>query len=139
LNDGQVLIAGGSNSTRGYPTYLATAELYNPASGTFSYTTRTLKAARAYHTATLLSSGLVLIAGGFDGNVASDYLASAKLYNPTTGTFTLVGSMKIARQLHTATLLKNGQVLIAGATLAPSLVVCWIARSSTILPSRLLP
>jgi hypothetical protein len=117
LNDGQVLIAGGSNSARGYPTYLTTAELYNPVTGTFSYTTRTLKVARAHHTATLLSNGLVLVAGGFDGNLSSDYLASAELYNPATGTFTLAGSMKIARQLHTATLLNNGLVLIAGGNL----------------------
>ena len=117
LSDGQVLIAGGSNSARGYPTYLATAELYNPATGTFSYTTRTLKAARAYHTATLLSNGLVLIAAGFDGNLSSDYLASAELYNPANGSFTLTGSLNVARQLHTATLLNSGLVLVAGGNL----------------------
>src|SRR5208282_3018000 len=65
--------------------------------------------AREYHTATLLSNGLVLIAGGLNGLP----IASAELYNPATGTFTLTGSLNTARQYHTATLLNNGLVLIA--------------------------
>jgi hypothetical protein len=48
-----------------------------------------------------------LIAGG-------ENLASAELYDPTTGTFTLTGSMTAVREVHTATLLNNGTVLVAG-------------------------
>ena len=56
----------------------------------------------------------MLIAGGY--NSSSGFLASAELYNPATGTFTLTGSLNTARDYHTATLLNNGMVLIAGGT-----------------------
>jgi trimeric autotransporter adhesin len=107
LNNGMVLIAGGYNGN-----ILASAELCDPASGTFTFT-GSLNTARVYHTATLLNNGLVLIAGGTDNN--GNILASAELYNPTTGTFTPTGSLNTARELHTATV-KNGMVLIAGGT-----------------------
>jgi len=114
LDNGMVLIAGGFNSSLNpsYP-YLASAELYNPATGTFSYTTGTLNTARYNHTATLLNNGLVLIAGGYNNH--NGYLAVAELYNPATGIFSYTtGSLNTGRQLHTATLLNNGLVLIAG-------------------------
>ena len=105
LDNGQVLIAGGGNSSG----LVSTAELYDPSSGTFSLT-GSLNTPRVGHTATLLPTGEVLIAGGDSTN----YLASAELYNPLTRTFTLTGSMKTARELFTATLLGNGEVLVAG-------------------------
>jgi hypothetical protein len=113
LNNGLVLIAGGETSTN--PIITSTAELYNPATGTFAVT-GSLNTARYSHTATLLNNGLVLIAGGdgFAANGSITPLASAELYNPTTGNFTVTGSMITARIWHTATLLTNGKVLIAG-------------------------
>jgi hypothetical protein len=108
LNNGTVLVAGGYNGSSGV---LASAELYNPATGTFT-ATGSLNTARENHTATLLNNGMVLMAGGY--NTSSATLASAELYNPATGTFTPTGSMNTARSLHTATLLNNGMVLIAG-------------------------
>jgi uncharacterized protein YjdB len=106
LNNGMVLIAGGYGPTG----TLASAELYNPASGTFA-PTGSMSTARSQHTATLLPNGMVLIAGGIgvSGNVAS-----AEIYNPATGTFTSTGSLNTARAMHTATLLSTGMVLIAG-------------------------
>jgi hypothetical protein len=67
------------------------------------------------HTATLLSNGKVLIAGG-DGinNNSRVILANAELYDPAAGTFAATGSMTTVRELHTATLLGDGMVLIAG-------------------------
>ncbi len=107
LENGLVLIAGGSASS----TWVSTAELYDPASGTFT-ATGDLNYARAGHTATLLPNGFVLIVGGYDSSY--NVLSTAELYNPATGGFTYTGSLNSARYLHTATLLSDGMVLIAG-------------------------
>lgn len=113
LNNGEVLVVGGLDPN-GNP--VGSAELYNPSTGTFSVT-GPLNVARWVHSATLLNNGEVLIAGG-DGGVYQygndDALASAELYNPVAGVFTTTGSLNIAREYHSATLLTNGSVLIAG-------------------------
>ena len=115
LPDGTVLFSGGFNGS----TAVATAEIYNPAKGTFSATAGNLKVARAGPSSTLLTTGKVLIAGGvfFTGtppyNLVANYLASAELYDPTTGTFSLTGSLHTARSGNTATVLGNGNVLMA--------------------------
>jgi hypothetical protein len=121
LNNGMVLIAGGdTNSLESVGT--ATAELYNPATGTFTYTTGSLNTARYDHTATLLNDGTVLIVGGFNANHTA-FLASAELYNPATETFTnTTGSLNLTlgREQPTATLLDNGMVLIVGGMPLPN-------------------
>src|SRR5437762_1237620 len=105
LPNGQVLVAGGRNSTTDD---LTSAELYDPGSGVWTATS--MAKVRFWHTATLLANGQVLVAGGFgQGNAAS-----AELYNPATGVWTATGSMTTVRNQHTATLLPNGQVLVAG-------------------------
>jgi hypothetical protein len=112
LKDGKVLIAAGWNVGGGTPPYgTDSADLYDPATGTFTPTGR-LTTVRYAHTGTLLSNGKVLIVGGgIDPGVV---LASAEIYDPTLGTFTVDASMTYARSYHTATLLNNGTVLITG-------------------------
>ena len=111
LTDGSVLITGGLNFTG--ITALATAEIYNQATGTFS-STGSMTVARFEHTTTLLSDGRVMIAGGRQSGIGRVSLASAEIYNPANGTFTATGSMANTRTSHTATLLNNGTVLITG-------------------------
>ncbi len=105
LRDGKVLVAGGNADA---------AELYDAASGTFTVT-GSLVVARIQHAATLLPNGKVLITGGRD--VLGSGLPStfaAELYDPATGRFTATGNMISGRHSHTATLLSNGKVLVAG-------------------------
>jgi hypothetical protein len=115
LPNGKVLIAGGySGQGPNNLTYLASAELYDPATGTFS-PTGSMSSARYHCTATPLTSGIVVIAGGTG---LSGSLASVALYDPGTGGFRSGGSMTAARVGHTATLLSNGRVLLAGGARA---------------------
>jgi hypothetical protein len=76
--------------------------------------TGSMASARIDQTATLLSSGHVLVAGGGGPGPAFNTLATAELYDPTTGTFATTGSMVEARQNQTATLLGSGDVLVVG-------------------------
>ena len=109
LGDGRVLIVGGQTIAPGSASYFSSAELYDPATGTFS-PTGPMAEARESDTATLLQDGRVLIVGGQNDQV----LASAEIYGPTTGKFSPTGSMSAPRENHTATLLTDGRVLIVG-------------------------
>ncbi len=91
LNNGKVLIVGGLDVNGNA---LASAELYDPVAGTFTYT-GSLNTGRDGHTATLLKIRTVLIAGGYD--TYGTALASAELYDPATGTFTFTGNLNIPR------------------------------------------
>jgi hypothetical protein len=113
LPNGKVLIAGGR--IHGHQDYRGevtdTAELFDPLTATFSATGR-MAAARAWHTATLLPTGKVLIVGGeWTGDDRT-----AELYDPATETFTRTGETSSAQYGATATLLNNGKVLVAGGT-----------------------
>ena len=102
LPDGRVLMVGGAPA----------AELYDPRTGTFSKTSLT---AKRDATVALLRDGRVLITGGtkdLDGQKRS--IASAWIYDPTKDVLTPIGSMTSPRYGHTATLLPDGRVLIAG-------------------------
>jgi hypothetical protein len=113
LKNGMVLIAGGVSGGLG-GTYPATAELYNPTTHAFTITGN-LNYGRLFHSATLLNSGLVLVAGGGDSTVQTvGTLASAELYDSDAGSFTLTGSMNSARLYQTATLLNDNTVLVTG-------------------------
>lgn len=115
LADGRVLVAGGSfdNSHRGQ----AAAELYDPATGTWT-ATGSMLAGRYRHSATLLNDGRVLVAGGNASDSGASAvrccLATAELYDPSTGTWAATGSMIDIRVEFAAVLLNDGRVLVAG-------------------------
>ena len=121
LPNGKILEAGGNND----PGASALAEEYDPSVGIF-IATGGMSAPRANYTTTLLPDGKALIAGGrtgisttFSGSVGTLFfccVASADLYDPSTRTFTATGNMTTPRNYHTATLLPDGLVLIAGGS-----------------------
>jgi WD40 repeat protein len=130
LRDGRVLFTGGYNCARaGQDGMWASAEIYDPATGTFS-PTGSMRTPREFHTGTLLADGRVLIAGGYTAPApatssivlasfetaesSASVLSTAEIYDPATGTFSSTGSMSTFRDHHTATLLQDGRVLVTG-------------------------
>jgi Galactose oxidase, central domain len=107
LSDGKVLIIGGQTPGSSGLQTTVTGELYDPSTGLFA-AAGSMAEARAAHTATMLPSGNVLIAGGGDDN------STAELYDPTTNAFSITGGMEIGHSGHSETLLPNGAVLVAG-------------------------
>jgi N-acetylneuraminic acid mutarotase len=106
LQDGRVLIAGGSNANG--PT--ASADFFGK-DGIFS-AAPAMNSPRSNYTATLLGDGRVLVTGGDTGSGITN---SAEVYDPTAGSWTLLGSTMLdARAGHTASLLPDGRVLLAG-------------------------
>ncbi|MEV0171661.1 kelch repeat-containing protein [Streptomyces sp. NPDC050803] len=112
LADGHVLLAGGGDARL---TAQAGAALFSPATGTWT-PTEPLHTARRMHTTTVLADGRVLVAGGYGGPLTHPLrpLATAELYDPDTGRWTEAAPMGQARFAHSATLLADGRVLVAG-------------------------
>jgi len=124
LPSGKVLVAGGESDDF---TVLASAELYDPATGAWS-STGSLQSPRTHHTMTLLATGKVLVAGGSN---SVGYTPSAEIYDPATGQWTTAGAMVDARGGHTATLLPTGNVLVAGGSGPESLKSAELFNPST--------
>lgn len=125
LFDGKVLIAGGGCE-----------ELYNPVTRTFTLTGG-MNEWRIYHTATRLADGRVLVAGGIMDNWDGTPIGSAEIYDPATGRWTLTGALGEARFAHTATLLRDGRVLVLGyssAELYDPNVGIWKSAGALALP-----
>ncbi len=148
LQDGKVLIAGGSpavdsaiDPTTGTGTgtpigALPSAELYEPASKQFAGNPGAMNDARTEHAAAFIkgcgctAENEVLLAGGIDASGTT--LTSAELFKESDNSFTVTGSMNVARHNHTATTLKDGRVLITGGVDNSINVRKWIARRYSI-------
>ncbi len=118
LKDGRVLLAGGAKRTQtgsGITWVLCDPQLFDPVSANFS-TLAPMNTEHGYHTATLLNTEQVLIAGGLAVATTYDLVNAAELYDPATSTFLKTGSMSTARWRHTETLLQDGRVLLTGGT-----------------------
>jgi N-acetylneuraminic acid mutarotase len=113
LKNGKVLVAGGAAGTSAA---LAKAALFDPAAGTWA-ATASLQVARRLHAMTLLDDGKVLVTGGTSGATPlSPGLPSAEIFDPATGGWTSAAPMQEPRRGHTAVLLPNKHVLVAGGT-----------------------
>jgi hypothetical protein len=109
---GQVLVAGGRGL---YDTHLNSAELYDQATNTWTATGNMLTG-RSRHTATMLDSGKILVAGG---SFTKWETSRAELYDPATGTWSATANMNMPRATHTATKLYSGKVLVVGGFFFP--------------------
>jgi hypothetical protein len=141
LTDGRVLLTGGASSfvltpptsTNYLPIFQAsqdTAEIFDPATSTFTPAAGPMHSHRFGHAACVLPSGRVLISGGVDsgttifGTGAPIYATNCDVFEPASGTFTQVANMGVSRVVHTLNLLPNGGALAvggAGGTLVVSL------------------
>ncbi len=114
LPNGQVLVAGGLTGATAPFGATNTAELYNPSSNTWS-AAAAMTTARFGASATLLSNGSVLVAGGDTGNsTTATATNTAELYNPSTNSWSAAGSLTTARAFASSTALSNGNFLVAG-------------------------
>ncbi|MBZ5490209.1 MAG: hypothetical protein LAO76_04670 [Acidobacteriia bacterium] len=115
LKNGKVLIAGGDAA--GDDDQLASAEIYDPLTGLF-LPTGSMHSPRSYFTAVRLKDGKVLVAGGLSGGQFPFHKveATAEVYDPLTGRFTLTGEMSVPRYKQGAALLSDGKVMIAGGS-----------------------
>jgi len=105
LHTGKVLVMAGT------PTTQTTAELYDPATGTWTPTASLGDPKRSAFAAVLLRDGRVLVAGG---TATGAETATCLLYDPASGSWSAAGSMGVARSEFTLTLLSDGRVLATG-------------------------
>jgi N-acetylneuraminic acid mutarotase len=114
LADGTVLVAGGADAAS---VPLARAATYDPTAGRWT-ATGALHTARKLHTVTLLADGKVLVAGGTGAGSQFPLppLGTAEVYDPAAATWTGTGDLQVPRFGHSAVLLPDGSVLVAGGT-----------------------
>jgi N-acetylneuraminic acid mutarotase len=112
LAGGKAMVTGGTNID--WISFSST-RIWDPAGGTWSLATGLMATARSFPTSALLQNGNVLVAGGaYRKGTTNKNLATAEVFDPATGKWTLTGSMKVARWGAHAVTLADGRVLVAG-------------------------
>src|SRR5262249_55726265 len=122
LPDGRVLVTGGASPGVPADASIQSAEVFDPATGTFTLVGPMVKR-RALHVATPLADGRVLLTGGFalldpptrpTSDAIPRILKSAEVFDPQTNTFPAVADMNVRRSRHAAVALADGRVLVTG-------------------------
>lgn len=118
LPSGKVAVVGGFGGIVGNAQSQSSAETYDPASDAWTPEPYSMAIRRDSHTATLLADGQVLIAGGYDNSPDPDYglPAATEILDASAAFWNVAGPLATPRFMHTATLLRNGDVLVAGGT-----------------------
>ena len=138
LDDGRVLITGGTRALAGDATSLSlsSAEVYDPAAGTFTLVGNMNDARQSHHLVKLLD-GRVLVVGGGAGPGLANPLTTMEIFDPTTNSFTPAASMTKARMTCAVTLLADGRVLLAfswnGSVVTPESEI-YDPATNTIVP-----
>ncbi len=117
LDDGRVLVAGGATAEPSVGHVIASAEIFDPATGAWT-TTEPMGAERRAFGMVVLRGANVLVVGG--GSIDGKELGTAEIYDPVTGKWTLAAPLREARWGPTATLLRSGNVLVTGGMFAPA-------------------
>lgn len=112
LDDGRVLLSGGSSDVGGVSVMQAGFRLFDPQTQGFAATTGAMQHPRSGHASVKLADGRVMLIGG--GNSAGTIVSSCDIWDPATGLSTPAASMSTPRGQHTATLLPDGRVYVAG-------------------------
>lgn len=113
LDDDRVLVVGGCGDASCSAVPLGSAQVFDPAKGTWT-PTGSLNVARSRHTAVRLGDGRVLVAGGCTHATCDAATSTAEIYDPAEGVWRSVEPMSDARHSHTASVLASGKVLVAG-------------------------
>ncbi|MDQ3098811.1 MAG: hypothetical protein M3Q44_03625 [bacterium] len=114
LNNGTIMIGSGVN---GAGTVVTTSEIYNPTTNTWTFSTGNMQRGHKNGSMVKLNDGKLLAVGGCLLDTVCDatsIVSNAELYDPSTGTWSLVGSLSTARYRFNANVLNNGKVLVHG-------------------------
>ena len=138
LPNGKALFAGGAAAFSVAPA-LATAEVYDPETGTFAYTHNTLSVGRQSFGISLLQNGQVLLSGGntTGNNLNGSGTTAVDIYDATTNEFRPVASMHEGRALHAQVTLRDGRVVVIGGAQTSSEIYTPVLDSWTVLADRL--
>jgi len=138
LAGGRVLFAGGARAFAGGAA-LASAEIYDPETRTFSYTANDLSAARQSFGVTTLTDGRVLLAGGntSGSNLGGGGTTAVDIYDPATNRFVAAASMNAGRSLHAQVTLRDGRVAVIGGAQRTAEIFDPVANTWTVAAGSL--